>query len=69
MNLFSNSKILVIILKVMTPLGNTYQDYLSVVVSQSVVPDALPPHGLQIATIPCPSPSPGVCSHSCLLSQ
>ena len=30
MNLLSNSKILVI--KVMSPLGSTYQDYLSVVV-------------------------------------
>ena len=27
------------------------------------------PHGLQDARLPCPSPSPGICSNSCLLSQ
>ena len=27
------------------------------------------PHGLQHARLPCPSPSPGVCSNSCPLSQ
>ena len=27
------------------------------------------PHGLQHTRIPCPSPSPGVCSNSCPLSQ
>ena len=27
----------------------------------------LPPHGLQHARLPCPSPSPGVCSNSCPL--
>ena len=26
-------------------------------------------HGLQHASLPCPSPSPGACSNSCLLSQ
>ena len=31
--------------------------------------DSLWPHGLQQARLPCPSPSPGVCSNSCLLSQ
>ena len=29
----------------------------------------LQPHGLQHARLPCPSPSPGVCSNSCPLSQ
>ena len=30
--------------------------------SRSVVSDSLWPHGLQHARLPCPSPSPGVCS-------
>ena len=29
----------------------------------------LQPHGLQHARLPCPSPSPRVCSNSCLLSR
>ena len=37
--------------------------------SRSVVSDSLRPHGLQHARLPCPSPSPGVCSNSCPLSQ
>ena len=35
----------------------------------SVVPNSLQPQGLQHAKLPCPSPSPGVCSNSCPLSQ
>ena len=31
--------------------------------------DSLWPHGLYHTRIPCPSPSPGVCSNSCPLSQ
>ena len=31
--------------------------------------DSLWPHGLQQASLPCPSLSPGVCSDSCPLSQ
>ena len=31
--------------------------------------DSLWPHGLQHARFTCPSPSPGICSNSCLLSQ
>ena len=31
--------------------------------------DSLRPHGLQHARLPCPSPSPGVSSNSCPLSQ
>ena len=34
----------------------------------SVVSDSLPPHGLQHARPPCPSPTPGACSNSCPLS-
>ena len=36
--------------------------------SHSVVSDSLPPHGLQHARLPCPSPIPGVYSNSCPLS-
>jgi len=35
----------------------------------SVMSDSLWPHGLQHARPPCPSPSPGVYSNSCPLSQ
>ena len=37
--------------------------------SRSVVSNSLWSHGLQHARLPCPSPSPGVCSNSCPLSQ
>ena len=37
--------------------------------SLSVGSHSLWPHGLQHARLPCPSPSPGVCSNSYLLSQ
>ena len=36
--------------------------------SLSRVPNSLWPHGLQHARLPCPSPTPGACSNSCLLS-
>ena len=35
--------------------------------SPSVVSDSLPPHRLQHTRLPCPSPSPRVCSNSCPL--
>ena len=35
--------------------------------SPSVVSDYLRPHGLQHASLPCPSPTPGVYSNSCPL--
>ena len=35
----------------------------------SVMPDSLRPHRLKQAWLHCPSPSPGVCSNSCSLSQ
>ena len=41
----------------------------SVQFSRSVMPDSLPPHRLQHSRLPCPSPTPGACSDSCLLSQ
>ena len=31
--------------------------------------DSFWPHGLQCTRLSCPSPSPGICSDSCLLSQ
>ena len=34
----------------------------------SLLLNSLWPHGLHHARLPCPSPSPGVCSDSCLLS-
>ena len=37
--------------------------------SHSVLSDSLRPHGLQHARPPCPSPTPGVYSNSCLLSR
>ena len=40
----------------------------SVQFSHSVVSDSLKPHGWQHARPPCPSPTPGVYSKSCLLS-
>ena len=36
---------------------------------RQVVFDSLRPHGLQHARLPCPSPSPGVCLHSCSLNR
>ena len=36
--------------------------------SPSVGSDSLQPCGLQQASLPCPSPTPGVCSNSCPLS-
>ena len=41
----------------------------SVQFSLSVVPDSLRPHESQHARTPCPSPTPGVHSDSCPLSQ
>ena len=41
----------------------------SVQISHAVMSDSLQPHGLQHARLPCPSPTPGVYSNSCPLSQ
>ena len=41
----------------------------SVQFSCSVMSDSLQPHEVQYARLPCPSPTPGACSNSCLLSQ
>ena len=37
--------------------------------SHSVGSDSLQPHGLQHASLPCPSPTPGACSNLCPPSQ
>ena len=41
----------------------------SVQFSGSVKSDCLRPHGLQHTRLPCPLPTPGACSNSCLSSQ
>ena len=41
----------------------------SVQFSLSVMSNSLWPQGLQHTRLPCPSPSPGTCSNSCLLNQ
>ena len=46
-----------------------YWHFQSVQFSRSVMSDSLRPHGLQHARPPCPSPTPGVYSNSCPLSQ
>ena len=43
--------------------------YYSLQLSHSVVPNPLQPHELQHARPPCPSPTPGVYTNSCLLRQ
>ena len=45
------------------------QKFSSVQFSHSVMSDSLQPHGLQHTRLPCPSPTPGVYSNSCPLSQ
>ena len=49
-------------------LGNIISLMLLLTFSHSVVSDSLWPCGLQHTRLPCPSPSPGVCSNSCPLS-
>ena len=45
-----------------------FLDSICIQFSHSVVSDSLWPHGLQQASLPCPSPTPGACSDSCPLS-
>ena len=54
--------------------GHLFLNFLSwalllVFYSHSVMSDSLQPHELQHVRLPCPSPSPGVCSNSCPLSR
>ena len=41
----------------------------SIQFSLSVMSNSLWPHGLQYTRLPCPSPTPGACSNSCLSNQ
>ena len=41
----------------------------SLLFSCSVMSNSMQSHGVQHTRLPCPSPSPGICSNSCLLSQ
>ena len=49
--------------------AHLWNGYLLHAKSLSVMSDSLWPHGLQHARLPCPSPSPGVCTNSCSLTQ
>ena len=49
-------------------INNLRYAYLMLLFSSSVMSGSLWPHGLQHPRLPCPSPSPGVCSNSCPLS-
>ena len=49
--------------------GYRWEQNEAVQFSRSVMSNSLRPHGLQHAKLPCPSPSPRVCSNSCPLSR
>ena len=51
------------------PLPYSCEVCLLLLFSHSVMSDSLQPHGLQYIRLPCPSPSPRVCSKSHPLSQ
>ena len=46
-----------------------YENLADVQFSRSVVSHSLQPQWLQHTRLPCPSPTPGACSNSCLLNQ
>ena len=50
-------------------LSSLISAFLPFSVVQSLSPDYLQPHGLQHASLSCPSPSLGACSNSCPLSR
>ena len=50
-------------------LGSVFCPFSSVQFSQSVMSDSLQPHTLQLARLPCPSPTPGAYSNSGPLSR
>ena len=52
-----------LLIQIMTP-----WIYALLLFSRSIMSNSLPPHGLQLTRLPCPSPSPGACSNSCPLS-
>ena len=49
--------------------GYKWEQNEAVQFSRSVMSNSSRPHGLQHAKLPCPSPSPRVCSNSCPLSR
>ena len=49
--------------------SSTHMRMLLVQFSCSVMSDSLQPQGLQHTRLPCPSPTPGVCSNSCPSSR
>ena len=49
--------------------GPNFLSRILTVVQISVVSDSLQHHGPQHTRLPCPSPTPGVCSNSCSLSR
>ena len=51
------------------PPGDVSQCFNLLLFSCSVISNSLQPNGLQHIRLPCPSPSPRVCSKSCTLSQ
>ena len=55
-------------LVIFDPVQNIHGDT-SVQFSHSFMSNSLRPHGQQHARFPYPSPTPGACSNSCLLSQ
>ena len=63
-NFFTNNEIAPLNIRVMVK-----QSLKLLLFSHSVMSDSLPPHELQHARLPCPSPSPGACSNLCPLSQ
>ena len=67
--LFEEEKNLLSRLPNLTMIKPFFLDISSVQFSLSFVPNSLWPHGLQHAGLPCPSPTPGVYSNSCPLSQ
>ena len=52
-----------------SPYHQLVSPYVLLLFSHLVLSDSLWPHGLQHARLPCPLPSPGICSNSCPLSQ
>ena len=50
------------------PAAWSHSDVMMLLFFAWVLSDSLRPHGLQHTRLPCPSPSPGICSYSCSLS-
>ena len=61
--------LIVVLICVSLIMSNVEHLFMLLLFSCSAVFDSLWPRGLQHARLPCPSPSPGVCSSSCLLSR